>query len=663
MSIGTRSTAAWVRSCAASLGLTLGLAGCGGGGSSSPPPPPAPTVKAVDDEYTVPAGIPSALNVQANDTASGGTPALSVGSAPAHGKLAVQGGTLQYTPDAGFYGTDQFTYRAELEGTSTTATVKLTVEAELELSGSIAAASAAGLEVTAQAGDQQFKTTVDAQGAYKLKVRSSRPDAFVTLTAHGSGTRSWLAFGSLVGDFASLTALPSAPLVGQAQWPELKLDALSSARQGLLKLRGIKPANSAQLRSVFGRLNEDDVLDTLLLFRHAAEDGAVLPDGVATTLDLVGDTAALTAFRTPWDNWNDPVPGTAFTRARLQLTPATEIGVVQVGAQGRQLALPASRYSWYYGMYFDLRGDGTATVFMNFLYFSNPPMEARWSYDGDALTITLEKPTLVVSTEYSAFQLKQVRRTDGSPKLQLMIRELSRGTYCPGPSPANPTGACPVTRWQPWNTRDAFDANRDKLAFEPTDFTASPPWAGLSAKTDSAAAACLCTPDMFDFKGTMNLPGLSGQLVDGSLQLNGPDFAYRYTRLRQGADGIEWWLAEVEQNGKRVNARIITVGRATAVSSDLKAASRRWVIRGDPDRLDPSNGLYSYGDQKALHQDGSWGGFTTIMPGRWTLSSDGQLITIYDGTSYRLVGRINGDYLAISDDRELVRMRDFGPAD
>ncbi|MEU2430459.1 excalibur calcium-binding domain-containing protein [Streptomyces sp. NPDC007861] len=157
--------------------LIMALAGCGTGdggtadgdtkavaGSSSPTPasaspspsapPPAPawTLRLVDDEEAADAGKRLVVDVLANDTATGGAGSgagasaqpltsallatdysLTVDTAPAHGTAEIDGGgRIAYTPESGYDGEDEFTYRVspddpELAGG--TAVVRITVTA------------------------------------------------------------------------------------------------------------------------------------------------------------------------------------------------------------------------------------------------------------------------------------------------------------------------------------------------------------------------------------------------------------------------------------------------------------------------------------------------------------------------------------------------------
>ncbi|MDS4022032.1 MAG: Ig-like domain-containing protein, partial [Candidatus Competibacter sp.] len=99
--------------------LAAGLTGVG-----APPPP----LIVVPDSATTQAGTPVAIAVLAND--SGGVPPLSISAvgSPAHGTAANNGGTILYTPAAGYSGPDSFGYTArDAVGQTASATVTVTV--------------------------------------------------------------------------------------------------------------------------------------------------------------------------------------------------------------------------------------------------------------------------------------------------------------------------------------------------------------------------------------------------------------------------------------------------------------------------------------------------------------------------------------------------------
>lgn len=102
---------------------------------------PAPVVASVS--ATVAAN--SSNNAVALALSGGTATAVTVASTPAHGTAVASGTSIRYTPDAGYSGTDSFTYSASnATGTSGTATVSLTVTAAtLALSPAAGALTAA----------------------------------------------------------------------------------------------------------------------------------------------------------------------------------------------------------------------------------------------------------------------------------------------------------------------------------------------------------------------------------------------------------------------------------------------------------------------------------------------------------------------------------------
>ncbi|WP_188054202.1 Ig-like domain-containing protein [Sphingosinithalassobacter sp. CS137] len=104
----------------------------GPGGTSAPA-----TVSVTVATPAAPSVVDASANVPYNSTGtaidlsasiSGVHSSIAVASAPAHGTASVSGNVVTYTPTAGYYGADSFTYTASGPGgTSTPATVTLTV--------------------------------------------------------------------------------------------------------------------------------------------------------------------------------------------------------------------------------------------------------------------------------------------------------------------------------------------------------------------------------------------------------------------------------------------------------------------------------------------------------------------------------------------------------
>jgi hypothetical protein len=89
------------------------------------------------------------IDLTANDSEQGGNidPAsLLIVTQPAHGGVSVNGGSVVYTPSAGYSGSDTFTYRvSDIQGAmSNVATVTMSVTAAASSSGGGAGAGGGG---------------------------------------------------------------------------------------------------------------------------------------------------------------------------------------------------------------------------------------------------------------------------------------------------------------------------------------------------------------------------------------------------------------------------------------------------------------------------------------------------------------------------------------
>ena len=663
--ITTRDGLTW-----ALVGLVAVLAGCGGGGPGTLPTPPTPTVVALDDQYTVPAGAAAVLAVSGNDTVTGGTATLSVATAPAHGKVIVQGTSLQYTPDAGFFGNDQFTYRADVGAATGTATVKLTVEAQLELTGTVPGINSV-TEVTAQVGDSQFKVNTDSTGTYKLSFKAADPNAFITLTAKESGARAALTRISLVGQATGLISQVG-PRVSDKQWPALTLDALSTARYGLLKQRGLQlPTTTDDLRKIVAAQDPTDLADIATLVRLAYEVAPPMPFGIATVTELAADGPALGRISTE-------SLGMAFiepTSVAQSLDQSTDAAPPVVSAQGTRLVTMyhgSNPLLMPTGSLFDLRADGSAAGIV-WTTFTDTAISASWAVSGNVLTVTLPSPLAMDSRfRAHALQLRQFRSVGTQPSGMLMGRWLVDCQM----TPTQPASNCSTPTYTPWVPMVSRDVERDRQDLRLDDFTTGTIWAGPTLETTPGLASCLCFARMLTFDGTPNAPGFNGRLVDGRWQLTGTQVTLRYTRLGAGPEaGLEYWLGEVLENSVTARARLMLVVKGGAVPAfDATSAARKWTGPSQDANAsaDPTGIRYTKYPQ-ILHKDGriayDYGSGEVDGGARWSLSSDGRTIMqtrTSDGARFVLyapIRAVKGGYIAMTASQGMVRMVDAGPAD
>jgi Lamin Tail Domain/Bacterial Ig domain/Calx-beta domain/Secretion system C-terminal sorting domain len=118
---------------------TIALGGLNGGTNSNDAPVPFPTcdystvapitAEAIDDDFLVPFGVVSNLNVLQNDILPVTITSIGINSFPIHGTVDINGLVdITYTPNSGYCGPDSFTYEVCDNGGCDIATVNVTVE-------------------------------------------------------------------------------------------------------------------------------------------------------------------------------------------------------------------------------------------------------------------------------------------------------------------------------------------------------------------------------------------------------------------------------------------------------------------------------------------------------------------------------------------------------
>ena len=549
---------------------------------------------------------------------------------------------------------------------SGTATVKLTVEAEIELSGTVPGINSL-TEVTAQVGSASFKANADDAGAYKITIKSSKPTAFVTLTAKESGARAALTRTSQLGDFSSLFA-QSGQRVSATQWPALTLDALSTARHGLLQQRGQQPTTSSELTRALAAQDPTDLVDVVTLLRHVYEDGVALPAGVATATELASSSAALAKMDKNWVG-GGVVQNISVEKSLALMAAATPPAVA---AQGSRIAtmIQGNYGNTPAGSLFELRADGSATGIV-WTFSTNTATNASWTSSGNTLTIQLAAPVLMDGTYRAiAQQLRQLRGVDTQPSRQLMSRWL---IDCP----ASPGTFCATPTYTDWVPVVGYDVDRDRQALRLEDFVAGTTWAGVNLAPNAGIASCMCQPRTFAMDGTPNVPGFQGMLVDGRWVLTASWATFRHTRLGAGPEpGMEYWLTELLENGVTTRATMGLVAKAAAVPAlDMASAAHQWLatFQSANGSADVTGARYGSYDPAILHKDGRFtyqrGNGELDRGDRWSLSADGLSITqirASDGARFLLYAplrTVSGGYLAMTEGGSLLRMRDMGPAD
>ncbi len=623
--------------------LALALAACGGGDL------PDATVSAAGDAATLDWRSSALVDVLANDSASRGTLSLLSVEAPAHGTAVIEAGKVRYTPVAGWFGSDslRYTVRADAGGATASATVSVTVQARLALSGRITDGPIADAAVTLKVGEQTLELSADAQGRYATEVLSADPDAWVQLSGRSPDGRVRLV--SVVGALAAVAAADGGTgAVDAAALPALDATHWTSAEAALRAraLGGRLPASGEDMAASDGALGAAQLQSLATAVRLVADAGLALPTGAADSFALLLDRAAT---QTLLANSASEQPETyaAATDAVLASAPAPA-GSPWMVSETRHLSYvdggnPVSSRD----LTLTLQPDGQATI-----HQGGAAHAGHWTADGAVLTLTLATPTEdidsdcltdPVSGDSACYETSwrtlgyRLRAVAGGSvhKPQVMMGTSHRSVWREGPKAGElisesdgSDGHLAAMFDLAGRTGVAADELTPgaRLAGIPSSDTANPLWDRREdiLRIDGPGRA------HFEIGGQ----AASWSLDDGWLTVSTEGMAARrYTRLERDpttgleswigasvpADAAEPWVYYADQNLLFADAGLsFTTGNA----------ARRWRAEGFV-IADPAQGLEP---SCVLNPDGS----ATGLSQRWGVAADGtlELVRVRAGKDY-----------------------------
>jgi hypothetical protein len=167
----------------------------------------------------------------------------------------------------------------------------------LTLTGTVTDAPIAGALVTTTIGGQTFTATADANGNYRieLSIEESATGAFITLTAKGVGSQSYVEFTSLLGTFAALrTQAGSDEVLSNTENFATQITNVSTALAALLQqANGGQPVNTQTLLDTLSvTLNGQQVLDLAATIKLLVDeaDEYPMPSGQTSLQTLLADS-------------------------------------------------------------------------------------------------------------------------------------------------------------------------------------------------------------------------------------------------------------------------------------------------------------------------------------------------------------------------------------
>ena len=543
-----------------------------------------PVALAADDTFTVGWESTSRLAVQDNDTLSGGDATLRVATPPTYGTLEQRDGVLSYTPDTGYFGPDEFSYRIDVGDASSTATVRLQVQAQFAMQGVVTDGPIALARVQARVGDQTFSADADASGRYSVAVRTSRPADFITLTATGVGAQSAVVLTSHVGEAASVAAQVRNGTLTAETAPALMVTHLSAAQAGLMAQAGVTPRNNTELTSAEQQLDSTAVLYAAALVRLVVDGGVALPDGVANTRDLLQSASLLTAFQSARRTADPAQLEAAYSAALTDPTLTRSPPVPAAGAVPTVL-----RYGYGAGggaagaPHITLRADGTATV------ATDAARAAHWLVDGTTLVLTYDNPIVTTglsscsappsnqcSTEIAITALRLSDLGAGNSRMTMAsMTTLGHTVIQAGPD---------AGRRENTSTNLLRRYNRTASPLRTEDFPAGARIAGVFSERRPSASATVSRQDVLRITGpgtgVMERTGAAvfWRVLDGALLVDVGTLATRYVPLGTGPLGEERWAMEVLDTTSSVSSHHeVMVMRASAVNMSLADWAKPWA--------------------------------------------------------------------------------------
>jgi hypothetical protein len=270
------------------------------------------------------------------------------------------------------------------------------------LTGTVTDAPIANAVVTATVGTESFTATADASGNYSLPIEIAEADAaqFVTLSARGVGSQSFVEFTRRAGSFqALLDAAGDDETLSSSENFATQITNVSTAEAVFLQqANGGQPITTdGALQLLSAQINAQDVLDLAAAIKLVVDDPTnySMPAGQTSILELASDPAARQLFINDVYE-QDP---DAFAAAQLAIAQDPDLAqpVNPTQLSGFTTALMSSDTGFTFNytgriQHFDLNEDGTGYAISETY---DEPM--TWVVEGSTLKVTYDFPVETVS--------------------------------------------------------------------------------------------------------------------------------------------------------------------------------------------------------------------------------------------------------------------------
>ena len=170
----------------------------------------------------------------------------------------------------------------------------MTVAPVVTLSGRAYDGPIANATISVTVGEKTYTATANADGVYTLDIGAVDPDAFITITATGAEGEEHVELVSIAGSFGSLHAVAGDDgILDTSESGSVNVTNLSTAKAVLMIQAngGNDITDDATLVTSESLVSGDDVLYLATIIKLVIDGGYDLPEGTASTLDLVNEWA------------------------------------------------------------------------------------------------------------------------------------------------------------------------------------------------------------------------------------------------------------------------------------------------------------------------------------------------------------------------------------
>lgn len=180
--------------------------------------------------------------------------------------------------------------------------VELKIEAnqEVVISGAVVDEPIPFAKVTVVIGDLVFETEADGNGNYTIELEFKDNSLIALVTAEGSGDYSEVEFKSYLGDGETLTQQAGSDgILTAADNDNITVSNISTAEFVLIENvldEGEEITSQEQLDQLASELDTQEVLEIAAVIKAIVDEGAELPEGTDTVLDLLQDEEATEEF-------------------------------------------------------------------------------------------------------------------------------------------------------------------------------------------------------------------------------------------------------------------------------------------------------------------------------------------------------------------------------